>query len=283
MLHYSVFLNCEKIRMCNVSVILPVYNCEKFLKHTVRSVQNQQYKNWELLIVNDASTDNSLAVAKTLAATDSRIKVFNMKQNQGVAACRNYALKKAAGRYVAFIDSDDLWASQKLNKQLLFMKKHHAALSHTGCLFMDENGDVMAKGQGTVDEKIDLEHYLKTTQIGMSTVMIDRAQIDDIHFPEDRKVCEDARVWVKYLRQGIPFYGLNEYLMMYRVRSNQLSKNKAKMALNTFVRYINEDTLPPYKRLECFGHYAINGFKKRMVKNKLNMAEIYRNFNCHQK
>ncbi len=269
--------------MSNVSVILPVYNCEKFLSHTIQSVLNQEYRNWELLIVNDASTDGSLAVAKEFAQKDARIKVFDMPKNQGVAACRNYGVAQAKGRYVAFIDSDDLWSTQKLSKQLLFMQQHGAALSHTAYAFMNEEGQLMNKGRVNVDEKIDLERYLKTTQIGMSTVMIDRQQIKDIEFPADRRLCEDARLWVKYLRAGVPFYGQNDVLMLYRVRNNQLSKNKARMALNTLTRYIHETGLAPYKRLECFGYYAYNGIKKRKQKSHLNTAEIYAQFNCNQK
>jgi len=269
--------------MSNVSVVLPVYNCEKFLPHTIQSVLNQEYKNWELLIVNDASTDGSLAVAQEYAKQDSRIKIFDMPKNQGVAACRNFAVSQATGRYVAFIDSDDLWAKQKLSKQLLFMQQRGAALSHTAYAFMNEKGELMDKGRVDVDEKIDLERYLKTTQIGMSTVMIDRQQIKKIEFPADRRLCEDARLWVQYLRAGVPFYGQNDILMLYRVRNNQLSKNKARMAINTFVRYIHETGLAPHKRLECFGYYAYNGVKKRKHKSNLNTAEIYKEFNCNQK
>lgn len=265
--------------MDKVSVIIPVYNCEKFLKHTVQSVLNQTFRNWEAIIVNDASTDGSLAAAREFAERDPRIRVISQLQNSGVGACRNRGMELAAGRYLAFLDSDDLWSREKLARQLAFMQQNDAAASHTGYAFMSEKGEVLVKGKVSVDREIGLEQYMKTTQIGMSTVMIDRQKIPDLKFPEEREVCEDAKAWVSLFHRGYRFHGLDEVLLLYRVRQNQLSGNKINMALNTLKRYLREDNLPAYKRLYCFLNYACNGARKRM--NKSNLApEIVRNFNC---
>ena len=110
--------------MNKISVIMPLYNCEKFVKHSIASVQNQTYPNWELIIVNDASTDNSLAEAERFAAADERIKFLSVAENQGVSYCRNLAIEHATGDYITFLDSDDLWSKHKLERQLSFMENH---------------------------------------------------------------------------------------------------------------------------------------------------------------
>lgn len=259
---------------------MPVYNCEKFLKHTIRSVRAQTYENWELIIVDDASTDNSLSEAEYFAAEDDRIKVFHMQENSGVSICRNKGLEHASGEYVAFLDSDDLWSKYKLEKQHGFMQENNVALSHTSYAFMNEQGEVMKNGKVSVDFEVDLGRYMKTTQIGMSSVMIDRRKVSQIKFPEDRDLCEDARVWMGFMREGKKFYGLNDVLLLYRVRNNQLSRNKAKMAKNTLERYWNEKNLPAYKRLAYFLHYACNGIEKRVCPSKLDIKSVMDSFNC---
>lgn len=268
--------------MPKVSVIMPVYNCEKFLEHSIRSVQNQTFGDWELIVVNDASTDKSLDKIFEFAYEDKRIKVIDMTFNQGVGKCRNIGISYAKGRYLAFLDSDDLWSKQKLAKQLAFMEEKDAGLSHTGYAFINEQGFILPTGQVCVDECVDRKKYMKTTQIGMSTVMVDRTKIPNLKFPEDRKLCEDATAWMGLLRKGERFYGLNDVLLLYRVRSNQLSQNKIKMAKNTLKRYLNEPNLPLYQKLYYFSQYAYHGFQKRLVKNKLDVTNILSNFNCRE-
>ena len=268
--------------MEKVSVIMPLYNCEKFLKYSVASVQNQTYSDWELIIVDDASTDNSLQRARFLAQEDKRIKLLYMYKNSGVSACRNLALKHSSGRYVAFLDSDDLWSKYKLEHQLSFMRSNDISLSHTSFAFMDEKGMVMSRGGVNVDAVVDMEKYMKTTQIGMSTVMIDRDKVSDIEFPHDRILCEDARLWMKYLREGHKFHGLNEVLLLYRVRSRQLSHNKGKMVHNTLKRYWQEKDIPAYKRLFYFANYAYNGVEKRICQTNVNFDAVYQEFNCRR-
>lgn len=268
--------------MDKVSIIIPVYNCEKYIEHTLKSVLNQAYKNFEVLVVDDASTDRSMEIIKQYAKKDTRIKIFNMPQNSGVSACRNLAISKASGRYIAFLDSDDIWPENKLANQLFFMKKHHIALSHTSYSFIDESGKPMKTGQVDVDFIVDKAKYMKTTQIGLSTVMIDRQMIPEIKFPNDRELCEDARTWMSFLRQNKKFYGLNQVLMFYRVRQHQLSQNKIKMAKNTLKRYLDEKDLPIYLRLYYFAHYAFHGFEKRLKKNRQNNIKSFSNSNIKE-
>lgn len=269
--------------MEKVSVIMPAYNCEKFIGHSIESVQNQTYKNWELLIVDDGSKDESLNIAKKYAEEDKRIKIIKMSQNSGVSICRNLAIAKADGRFLAFIDSDDLWSVNKLEHQIAFMQQYNAALSHTAYGFMDEKGYAMKKGKVNVDLNVDRKKYMKTTQIGMSSVMIDTQKVKSIKFPPDRKLCEDARLWMNYLREGMLFHGLNEMLVLYRIRNNQLSCNKMKMALNTLKRYWNEKDIPACKRLYYFLNYATNGIRKRLRKTDNIDNEVIKEFNCKRR
>ena len=263
------------IKMDKVSIIIPVYNCEKFLPQTLDSVLNQTYQDWEAIVINDASTDGSLQKALEYEKKDSRIKVYSMNKNSGVATCRNEGIAKSSGRFLAFLDSDDLWAENKLMQQVFFMKKNKAGLSHTSYAFVDENSKPMATGNVVVDFVVDRKKYMKTTQIGLSTVMVDRNLIPDISFPQDRELCEDARAWMNQLRKGEKFYGLNNVLMLYRVRRHQLSRNKIKMAKNTLKRYLNEKDLPLYLRLYYFTRYAINGLNKRLKKTPATVAEFF--------
>jgi len=266
--------------MDKVSIILPLYNCEKYVRYTIESVLNQYYKNWELIVMDDASTDNSLKEVLKYAQTDPRIKVYSSETNKGPGPARNAALKYATGRYVAFIDADDLWAKNKLSSQILFMKKHHAGLSHTSFAYLTKDGYIRKRGHMEVDECIDIKRYMKTTQIGMSTVMIDRDKIKDIHFPNDRKLCEDARLWMNYLRRGEKFYGLNQVLLLYRVRPNQLSRHKPQMAWHALKRYMREKSLSPLERISCYAAYAKNALRKYNGKNHVDVASIKHRFNC---
>lgn len=267
--------------MDKVSIIVPLYNCQKFLKHTVHSVENQLYPEWEMLIIDDASTDSSLEEAYRLAGEDPRIKIFHQDENKGVSACRNFAISQAEGRFLAFLDSDDLWSREKLSKQISFMKNNGFGLSHTSYAFINSRGNVMSLGKVSVDDYVDLPLYMKTTQIGLSSVMIDREKIPSIFFPNDRRLCEDARVWMHLMRKGEAFHGLDEVLTLYRVRSNQLSRNKFNMAQNTLRRYWEERNLPAYKRLYYFLNYAFHGVEKRMNPRQMDIAQIKQNFNCN--
>lgn len=266
--------------MDKVSIILPLYNCEKYVRHTLESVLRQDYKNWELIVVNDASTDRSLDEVWRYAEKDTRIKVYSSVINRGVAATRNAALEYATGKYVAFIDADDLWAKNKLSSQIVFMRKHDAGLSHTSFAYLKEDGHVRERGFINADECIDMKRYMQTSQIGMSTVMIDRDKIKYIHFPEDRELCEDARLWMKYLREGEKFYGLDKILLLYRVRSEQLSRRKDKMAWSAFKRFMGEKSLPLTQRIACYAKYAGNAVRKYQGKSHLDMAYIKEQFNC---
>lgn len=130
---------------CIVSIITPIYNCEQFLQETIQSVLNQTYTNWELILIDDCSTDNSLSIAETAAQRDSRIRVIKLDQNSGPAVARNIGIKKAKGKYIAFLDSDDMWFPNKLEKQLSFMEKNQIPFTYTGYEKINEDGSFKGK------------------------------------------------------------------------------------------------------------------------------------------
>ena len=269
--------------MDKVSIVLPLYNCEKYVRHTIKSVQDQDYENWELIIVNDASTDASLAEAEKFAVKDPRIKIISLERNVGAGAARNVAVQNASGRYIAFIDSDDLWAKEKLSHQIAFMQNHNAPLSHTAFAFINEEGKIAKQGESHVDEKINMKRYMKTSQIRIPSVIIDRKQVSHIYFPEDRALCEDARLWMHYFRKGQLFYGLDQVLLLIRIRPDQLSRRKDKMAFLAFKRFMNEKSLSKTDRILCFLNYAGHAVNIWRHKRNVDIDYIKHHFNCNSR
>ncbi|HRS68168.1 MAG TPA: glycosyltransferase, partial [Paludibacteraceae bacterium] len=156
-----------------VSIITPAYNSSKFIEETIQSVLAQTYTDWELLITDDCSTDITLEIVEKYAAQDSRIKFFVLDQNSGAAAARNNSLARAQGKYIAFLDSDDLWLPQKLAWQLSYMQEHDCAFSFSDYTLMNEDGVDLNKVIHA-PKKINYHHYLRNTIIGCLTVMIDK-------------------------------------------------------------------------------------------------------------
>ncbi|MCM1091187.1 MAG: glycosyltransferase family 2 protein [Butyrivibrio sp.] len=212
-----------------VSIIVPVYNVEKYITETIESVRRQTYKNWELLLVEDCSTDGSRkAIEEYLTRTgDARIRLIALPANGGAARARNRGLSEAKGRYIAYLDADDLWESVKLEHELAFMEKQQAAFAFTGYEFADENG----KGLGKivhVPATLNYKQALKNTTIFTTTVIFDTALVpkDLLDMPEVKS--EDTALWWKVLRNGYIAYGLDENLVKYRRAGASLSSNKIK-------------------------------------------------------
>ena len=210
-----------------VSIITPVYNVENFITETMDSVRAQSFQDWELLLVEDGCKDRTVPVIlEYLERTgEKRIRLIQMEQNGGAARARNRGVKESLGRYVAYIDADDLWEPEKLEKQLKFMEEKGAAFCFTGYEFADENG----KGLGKivkVPETIDYKEALKNTTIFTSTVMFDSEKIpkDELEMPVIKS--EDTALWWRVLRKGNVAYGLNENLVKYRRAGKSLSSNK---------------------------------------------------------
>ncbi len=273
----SCFLK-EKV-MHKVSVITPVYNCAQYLEETVASVRTQNYADWELILWDDGSTDKTPEICRKLAEEDSRIRFFRSEKNHGVSLSRLSAVKHAEGRFLAFLDGDDVWSKDKLSTQVIFMLKNKYPISHTEYAFINAEGKLLPRGHLKVDREVDLKKLMKTTQLGLSTIMVDRRQIGKtVPFPEKRTLSEDTAAWMSLMRRGFKSYGIPRVMMLYRVRSSQLSGNKARMAFNMLNNYLREKSIPLHKRFYYWSCYAVNGFAKRLRKSGGIPAEILQNF-----
>lgn len=245
-----------------VSVIMPVYNSGEFLNESIRSVLNQTYTNYELVIVNDASTDETSEILDNLVDTVN-ITIVNNDTNKGAGECRNIGLSYARGVYVAFLDSDDLWVDSKLEMQINFMLKNDRKVSHTSYNIL-QNGHV----SNTVSALpcLSLKKYLKTTNIGFSTFVVEKSLLtaNKIKFT-DHRTRQDTRFIIKVLSKSNS-YGLEKCLVNYRKHNNQISKNKLKMALNVFRLYNTELDFGFIERNIFFIHYLKNALVKHLLK-----------------
>ena len=243
-----------------VSIITPAYNAAEYIAETIESVLAQTYPKWEMLIVNDCSKDNTAEIVQSYVAKDNRIKLINLKQNSGVAVARNTAIQNAKGRYIAFLDSDDLWKKEKLQKQLSFMQKNGYAFTFTAYEhFKDriENIQNLIK----VPKSLNYKQALKGNQIGCLTVMLDMMQVQNINFSKQKH--EDYILWLNILKQGITAYGLNESFALYRTgNSKSISSNKLRSALWTWNVYRSSQTLSIFKSIYYMCFYVFNGIVK---------------------
>lgn len=247
-----------------VSIIMPVYNCEKYLKQTIESVKNQTYSNWELIIVDDASTDNSLKIIQeNTQDCTQKVTIIQQSKNQGVAIARNTGLELAKGNYIAFLDSDDIWKENKLEQQLEFMQKNEYGFTYTFYTYLRENG---LKDIKKIPEKLNYKQALKNTAILTSTVMIDTRKINKelLKMPNVRKG-QDTATWWQILKHGNIAYGLNKKLTVYRRRSDSLSFKKTSALKRTWNLYRNVEKLSVIKSSYYFLGYAGNAVKKRLI------------------
>ncbi|MEZ3427418.1 MAG: glycosyltransferase [Lachnospiraceae bacterium] len=245
-----------------VSIIVPVYNAEKYIRETIDCVKAQTYENWELVLVEDGSTDESLCILETVERQDGRIRVIR-QENGGAAKARNHGLSKAAGRFVAYLDADDLWSPDKLEKQLAFMAKKEAAFSFTGYEFADEKG----KGTGKivrVPEELCYKEALKNTTIFTSTVIFDTKRLakEKLFMPMIKS--EDTALWFKILREGVTAYGLNENLVRYRRPAKSLSSNKLEAVRRIWRLYRKAEGLSLWYSFYNFCFWAVRAVKRRI-------------------
>jgi len=243
-----------------VSIVIPVYNAEKCISDTVASIRSQSYSNWEIILVDDNSTDRSADIIKALECDN--IKVLS-SDGGSAAIARNKGIDAAEGRYIAFLDADDLWDPSKLTKQLAFMEKHNAAFSFTGYEFADEFG-VSVKKIVQVPKTISYKQALKNTTIFTSTVIFDMTKLskEDIYMPNVKS--EDTATWWKVLKKGITGYGLNEGLTLYRRSEGTLSSNKVEAIRRIWNLYRNVEGLSvPYSAL-CFCLWALRAVLRRI-------------------
>ena len=205
-----------------VSIIMPTYNCAKFIGETIKSVIAQTYSNFELIIVDDCSKDNTKDVVNSF--DDERIKYYKLEKNSGAAVARTTAMNMAKGKYMAFLDSDDLWMENKLERQLKFMKDNNYNITCTAYEQVNEDGESLNKVIKT-KKKADYNRILLDCPVGNSTVMYNVEALGKFEVPNIRKRNDDA-LWLQMLKKEKYIYGMDEILAKYRIRSNSISSNK---------------------------------------------------------
>ena len=242
-----------------VSIITPSYSSEKFISATIESVLNQTYKNWEMIIVDDCSPDNSNEIIESYMKKDSRIKLIKLEKNSGPAVARNRAIEEAKGRYIAFLDADDLWISDKLEKQIDFMQKNDLIFTYSAYKLIDENDNYL--GEFIPPEIVSYYSILKTNPIGCLTAIYDTQKLGKICMPNVLKR-QDYGLWLKILKKIKQTKGILEPLAIYRLRKNSVSSNKFKAAQYQWKIYREVEKLNVLKSIYYFTHYAIKGILK---------------------
>ncbi|WP_235068976.1 glycosyltransferase family 2 protein [Turicibacter sp. TJ11] len=240
-----------------VSIVTPVYNSEKYIKDTIKSVLSQTYTNWEMLIVDDCSIDETASIIAQFK--DPRIRYIKLSHNSGAARARNVALENINGKFIAFLDADDMWKPDKLETQLKFMLDNNYAFTYTAYEIIQEGDNKLIN----VPNKLSYSQFMKNTIIGTLTVMINTEITGSIRLVDVKKD-HDSMTWAKLLRSGYTAYGLNESLAYYRKVSGSISNNKIKAALNHWKNCRNIERLSVCKCAYYFIFYAANAFKKHL-------------------
>ena len=245
-----------------VSIITPSYNSAKFIKYCVDSVISQTYENWEMIIVDDYSRDNSRELISKFAKEDDRIKPIFLDENVGAAEARNVAIKKSKGKYIAFLDSDDIWKLDKLEKQIAFMKKNDFAFTFTSYQPISEDGEEKYSVI-KAPKKMTYHSYLKNTIIGCLTVVIDIDKTGNFEMPNIRS-SHDMALWLLIMKRGFSANGLDENLAYYRIVSTSNTSKKWKAAKEVWDVYRKVEKLNIVYSGICFVGYVFNALKKRI-------------------
>jgi teichuronic acid biosynthesis glycosyltransferase TuaG len=206
-----------------VSVIMPAYNCGDFIGITLDSVINQTYQNWEVIVVNDYSTDNTAEVVQAYINKDNRIKCYNLEKNSGAAVARNKAIDIATGKYMAFLDSDDVWFPEKLTKQIAFMEENNYGFTCTSYTKIDEQGKYLNRII-VAQPKRDYDGVLKTCP-GNSTVIYDAEKLGKFKIPDIKKR-NDYVMWLQVIKKEKYLYGIEEPFGSHRIGIEGISSNK---------------------------------------------------------
>lgn len=244
-----------------ISIITPMYNSEKFIKETIESVIRQTYTNWEMIIVDDFSSDKCSEIVKSFTEKDKRIKYIRNEFNKGIAESRNIAISNSSGRFIAFLDSDDIWNKDKLEIQINTMIEKNLAMSFTAYELIDGDSKEINKVIYNKKSIISYNHQLKGNCIGCLTVMLDRSKINfDISFKNVKH--EDYVLWLDILKNGYVAYYIDMNLAKYRKLNKSASSNKLKSALWTWNIYRKIEKLSIYESIFYFIHYSYKSIKK---------------------
>ena len=243
-----------------ISIITAAYNCAAYIADTIRSVQSQTVGNWEMIIVDDNSTDDTLNIIKAEAAADSRIKYLVNEANLGPAKTRNRGIELAAGKYLAFLDGDDLWLPGFIETSLNFMQTHGYSFVFSSYKRVDEALNPLYT-DFIVPEKVNYYSLLKTCPISCLTAVIDIEQTGKFFMPDIQKR-QDYGLWLSILKKIDYAYGIATPLAVYRIRKNSVSRNKYKAMLYVWKVYRDVEQLNPVYSAWLMINYVINGLRK---------------------
>ena len=248
-----------------ISIIVPVFNVERFITDTMDSVRRQTYPCWELLLIEDGSSDRSVEIIeKYMVRTgDERIRLIRQPSNMGAAKARNRGLMEARGRYIAYLDADDLWMPEKLEHELAFLKEKGAAFVFTGYEFADEQGNGMGKIV-RVPETLNYKQALKNTTIFTTTVMFDTEKISKGQLEMPVIKSEDTALWWKVLRSGCIAHGLDENLAKYRRAGKSLSSNKVEAIRRIWNLYRRAEGMGILRSAWHCCFWAVRAVKRRV-------------------
>lgn len=236
-----------------VSIITPTYNCASFIGETIKSVLQQTYVNWEMIIVDDCSQDNTKEIVE--AFEEERICYYCLEKNSGAAVARTRAMELANGEYMAFLDSDDIWMPNKLEKQIAFMRENDVAFSCTSYEQIDESGKSLGKIIKAI-AKTNYDRLLLDCPVGNSSVMYSVQKMGKFQVPDIRKRNDDA-LWLQMLKKEDYIIGIPDVLMKYRIRANSISSNKLKVIKYHWILYRNIEHLSVVRSLFHIGYWGI--------------------------
>ena len=245
-----------------VSIIMPCYNSEVYIRQTIESVQKQTYKQWELIIVDDASTDFCTRIINDYLEEDSRIKLIALQENVGSGQARNIAIQAAKGHYITFLNSDDVWAMNKLEKQLEFMQAHNVAFSYTDYQFIDDDNQVYEPVIEMPNQLAYQDLIRSSTAIGCSTVMIDRYKVGKIQLTNNRKIPDDFALWLSILKRGFKAKRLEKVYVYHRKSNYVLKKNNSQTATRIWSLYRQVEKLNFFESAFCLVNYAKQEVKR---------------------
>ncbi|MBO9473666.1 glycosyltransferase family 2 protein [Shimia sp. R10_1] len=245
-----------------VSILMPAFNASNSISGSIKSVIAQSYSNWELLIVDDGSTDGTCRIATGMAEFDSRIHVFKLWENQGASYARNFGLNHAKGRYIAFLDADDFWHPNKLSQQINYMKEKDAALCFSAYTRIDDQDRRLENVR--VPSRISYHDLLKRNVIGCLTVVYDTTTIGKVPMPPFKRQ-QDYALWLSIIRRAGSAFGLDEDLAIYRVGKKTLSTNKVLAAQDIWRIFRQQERLNLLHAIYYFLHYSYFGLRYRLL------------------
>ena len=249
--------------MILVSVIIPYFNKKSYIKETIQSILSQTYENFEIILIYDDESHDDLELIKQIQNTDKRIKLLINQKKLGVGESRNVGIKKANGEYIAFLDADDIWKSNKIKLQLDYMRKNNIKISHTSYSIINKDQKII--GYRRAKLKQNYSDLLSSCDIGLSSVILEKKLFLKNQFSSN-KTKEDYVIWLK-ISKKLPIYGINKFLLLWRKTENSLSSDTFQKLMDAFNVYNKKEGFNFLYSIYRVGILSMNYFLKRIKQN----------------